>query len=536
MTEANPRGMKYSGIWILLALIGLAGASGAGYWFGTRHAVTADATVKSSSAKAERKVLYYRNPMGLPDTSPVPKKDAMGMDYTPVYEGDEEQSGQIKISLDKVQKLGVKTEPAAMRELVRTVRAMGQFQVNERRLYTVTTKFEGYIENLSVNATGQPVSRGQPLMQVYSPELVSAQQEYLIAWNGRQSLKNGTEESRTGVSLLAEGALARLRNWDISDAQLQRLQKDGKVTRTLTLYSPANGVVLEKIAVQGMRFMPGEPLFKIADLSSIWLVADVYEQDIGLVKMGAKARLKISAYPDKVFDGTITYVYPTLNASTRTVPVRIELANPGMLLKPAMFAEVELSVGGKGQVLTVPDSAVIDSGTRRIVLVQAQEGLFEPREVKLGARSDNYIEILEGVRNGEQVVVAANFLIDAESNLKAAIGGLGGHVGHGSGEKTNAVASTAQPATVGHQAEGTVESVDAKAETISLNHGPVESLKWPAMTMSFKVANKALLQDLKPGARVTVEFVERQPGEWVITAIKPGAPVIASPANPPAGH
>lgn len=580
MTEVNPRGMKRSGIWVVLALVGMAVATGGGYWWGLKHAgqstsssapaekkilyyrnpmgladtspepkkdsmgmdyvpVYADEIRTAPTAGAsqpERKVLYYRNPMGLPDTSPVPKKDSMGMDYTPVYEGDEVQAGQIKISLDKVQKLGVRTEPAAMRELDKTVRAMGQFQVNERRLYTVTTKFEGYIENLYVNATEQPVNRGQPLMQVYSPELVSAQEEYLIAWNGRKTLKNGTEESQSGIGYLAEGALKRLRNWDISDAQLQRLQQEGKATRTLTLYSPANGVVLEKTAVQGMRFMPGEPLYKIADLSSIWLVADVYEQDIGLVKMGAKARLKISAYPDKVFDGTITYVYPTLNAATRTVPVRIELANPGMLLKPAMFAEVELSVGGKGQVLTVPDSAVIDSGTRRIVLVQAQEGLFEPREVKLGARSDNYIEILEGVRNGEQVVVAANFLIDAESNLKAAIGGLGGHAGHGSVEKTDAVAPTAQPATVGHQAEGTVESVDAKAETISLNHGPVETLKWPAMTMSFKVANKALLQDLKPGARVTVEFVERQLGEWVITAIKPGAPVIASPANPPAGH
>ena len=485
--------MKRSGIWIALALLGLAGASGTGYWLGMKHAakpesaastpvkserkilfyrnpmgqpdtspvpkkapdgmdyvpVYADEEVGAQADKPKGKILYYRNPMGLPDTSPVPKKDPMGMDYIPVYADEKTSAGQVKISLDKVQKLGVRTEPVSSRELVRTVRAVGKFQLDERRLHTVTTKFEGYIEKLYVNATGQPVKRGQPLMEVYSPELVSAQEEYLIAWKGRQSLKNGTEESQTGVAQLAEGALKRLRNWDISDAQLQRLQREGKATHTLTLYSPASGVVLEKAAVQGMRFMPGEPLFKIADLSAIWLLADVFEQDLALVHVGQSVKISVDAYPEKELTGKIAYIYPTVTPETRTAKVRVELANPGGMLRPDMYANVQLVSGhGKAKALTVPDSAVIDSGTRQVVLVQRAEGLFEPREVKLGMRSDGYAEVLQGLSEGENVVVSANFLIDAESNLKAALDSFGGHSGHGSTKP--AVANPAPAPATGH--------------------------------------------------------------------------------------
>jgi Cu/Ag efflux protein CusF len=280
----------------------------------------------------------------------------------------------------------------------------------------------------------------------------------------------------------------------------------------MTFRSPVAGVVTEKKAVQGMRFMPGEALYQVSDLSAVWVIADVFEQDLGLVKTGAKAKIKINAYPDKSFSGSVTYVYPTLKAETRTIPVRVELANPGGLLKPGMFAEMEVQASAKDQVITVPVSAVIDSGTRQLVLIQLKEGRFEPREVKLGSRSDNYIEVLDGVRIGEQVVVAANFLIDAESNLKAAVGGFG---------------QAAAPA-VSNQAEGTVEDVDGKAGTVTLHHGPVASLKWPAMTMEFKVANESLLKSLLPGAKVAVEFVERKPGEWVITSAKP--------TDPHAGH
>ena len=517
--------MKSGTGWMIGAVLAaLAGAGG--YFAGTRgHAVSvsdsagaptaAPSGTSEAAAKAEKKLLYYRNPMGLPDTSPTPKKDPMGMDYIAVYAGgaDEEPvaANQIKISTDKVQKLGVRTEAAQLRVLDRLVRASGRIEPDERRVYAISPKFEGYVERLHVNVTGQAVGKGQALFEVYSPELVSAQREYAIAVQGVGSLKDAGSQAQSGMSQLAEASLARLRNWDISEAQIKALTESGTTTRTLTFRSPVSGIVMEKKALQGMRFMPGEALYQIADLSSVWVIADVFEQDIGLVRNGSKATVNINAYPGKTFSGRVTYVYPTLSAETRTVPVRVELANPGGLLKPGMFAQVELPVGAKGQVVTVPVSAVIDSGTRQIVLVEKAAGRFEPREVKLGARSDTYVEVLDGVDDGEPVVVAANFLIDAESNLKAALGGLG----------STAPATAASAAkTVGHQASGTVDGVDLKDGTISLNHGPVASLKWPAMTMEFKTANAAVLQDLKPGAKVTVEFIERQPGEWVITSVK----------------
>ncbi|WP_114970733.1 efflux RND transporter periplasmic adaptor subunit [Rhodoferax ferrireducens] len=505
-------------------------AAGGGYWVGNRGAASqpqgAAALVAGATEKKERKLLYYRNPMGLPDTSPVPKKDPMGMDYIAVYTGEEDNdptaANQIRISTDKVQKLGVRTESAQLRTLDRTVRAAGRIEPDERRLFSITPKFEGYVERLHVNVTGQPVGRGQPLFEVYSPELLSAQREYAIAAQGVEALQEAGGQAQAGMKQLAESSLQRLKNWDVSEEQVKALVKSGEAKRTLTFRSPVAGIVIEKKAVQGMRFMPGEALYQIADLSAVWVVAEVFEQDIGLVKSGAKAKVKINAYPDKVFEGPVTYIYPTLKAETRTVAVRVELANPGLLLKPAMFAQVELSTSTKGKVVTVPVSAVIDSGTRQIVLIQQGEGRFEPREVKIGARSDDYVEVLEGVKDGEQVVVAANFLIDAESNLKAAVGSFG-HSAHGAAPKAGDKAEQSPPAVKGsgHQAEGTVGSIDVQAGTLRLNHGPVASLKWPAMTMEFKAANESLLKDLKPGAKVAIEFVERQPDEWVITRVKP---------------
>jgi Cu(I)/Ag(I) efflux system membrane fusion protein len=520
-------------------------AAGSGYWIGNRGAspltqqatATAPPGASTATGKAEKKLLFYRNPMGLPDTSPVPKKDPMGMDYIAVYAGeaaDEDTlEGQINISSQKVQKLGVRSEAAQLRSMDKVVHSAGRIEPDERRIAMVTPKFEGYVERLHVNTTGQMVAKGQPLFEVYSPELVSVQREYAIAVQGAESLKGADSPAQLGMGRLVESSLQRLKNWDISEEQIKSLMASGEIRRTMTFRSPVAGVVTEKKAVQGMRFMPGEALYQISDLSRVWVIADVFEQDLGLVKAGAKARIRINAYPDKLFEGTVTYVYPTLNAETRTVAVRVELANPGGLLKPGMFAEMEMHASGKGQVITVPVSAVIDSGTRQIVLIQLKEGRFEPREVKIGARSANYLEVLEGVRAGDQVVVAANFLIDAESNLKAAVSGFGD-------QKSSAVAppvkdATSSPAALkgaGNQAQGTVEEIDAKAGTITLSHGPVASLKWPAMTMDFKIANESLLKALKPGARVEVEFVERQPGEWVITKV--GA--LGAPATPHPGH
>ncbi|MDR2614217.1 MAG: efflux RND transporter periplasmic adaptor subunit [Candidatus Accumulibacter sp.] len=460
-----------------------------------------------------RKPLYYRNPMGLPDTSPVPRKDPMGMDYVPVYadeEADDEKAGQIRIGIEKVQKLGVRTEAARRRALDKVVRAVGRVEPDERRLYAIAPKFEGYIERLHVAVTGQPVGKGQALFDAYSPELNSAQREYAIAAEGVKALQDADEEARTSMRQLAEASLARLRNWDVSTEQIRALTRSGTARRALTFRSPAAGIITEKKALQGMRFMPGEVLYQIADLKSVWVIADVFEQDIGLVAAGTAARVRINAYPERLFEGRVSYVYPTLNAATRTVPVRIELANPDLSLKPAMFAQVELPIAAR-EAVTIPASAVIDGGRRRIVLVERGEGRFEPREVRLGARGDELMEVLDGVKEGESVVVAANFLIDAESNLKAAL--------------TSFTAPQERPETgaAGYRAKGTVEEIDVGADTLSISHGPVAALDWPAMTMEFKAANASLLQGLKPGDRIVFEFVERGPGEWVITSVKPSA-------------
>jgi Cu(I)/Ag(I) efflux system membrane fusion protein len=493
--------------------IALAAAVGAGYWFGSQKAggghenVTA-AIAEAGAAKGGRKVLYYRNPMGLPDTSPTPKKDSMGMDYIPVYEGEDEDSGgAVKLSTAKVQKLGVRSVAVERRTLDAAVRATGRVEVDERRLASITPKFEGYVEKLLVNATGQLVARGAPLFEAYSPELLATQREYAIAAKGLAAVQGADATTVAGMKRLADSALERLRNWDVTDEDIARLAAGGEPRRTLTFRSPAGGVVLERKAVQGMRFMPGEMLYQIADLSSIWVIADVFEQDIGRVRQGSRAVVRFDAYPGEIFEGRVTYVYPTLRAETRSAQVRIELPNRGGRIKPSMYAQVELPVAG-GAVLAVPNSALIDSGARRVVLIDRGEGRFEPREVKAGGRGDEYVAIIDGIKEGERVVVAANFLIDAESNLKAALAGMAGGT------------DVAGKKEVTHSAVGTLDEIDAGTGRLLITHEPVPSLAWPRMTMEFVPANDSLARGLKPGAAIGFDFVERKPGEWVVTKIE----------------
>jgi Cu(I)/Ag(I) efflux system membrane fusion protein len=538
--------------WLVPAAVLIVTSLAAGYWWGVNQSASSTSRVAEGktapaaaadvsggvaatapAAAGKPRILYYRNPMGLPDTSPVPKKDQMGMDYIAVYADEEPVSATplVKLSLDKVQKLGVKTEAVALRDLAGTVRAVATVQANERSLATVTSKFDGWIQRLYVNTTGQAVRKGEALMDVYSPDLISAQQEYLIARRGVQTLAGGSGEVQASMQRLVDSALQRLRNWDISETELQRLTQDGKTTQYLTLRSPASGVVLEKPAIQGKRFMAGEVLYQVADLSQVWLLAEVFEQDLGQVRIGQPANIKVDAYPDKVFSGKVTFIYPTVTPESRTARVRIELANPQALLKPSMYARVEFGTSrGKGQALTVSDSAVLDTGTRQLVLVQRGEGKFEPRPVKLGARGDGYIEVLEGVKAGESVVVSANFLIDAESNLKAAFSGFGqGMEGANSGakEETKPAASAAGTApgagaaSATHRGEGTVEAVDLAHASVTLAHGPIPSLKWPAMSMDFKVRDAALLRTLKPGRKIEFETIAGAPGEYVIVRVQP---------------
>ncbi|MEO9061435.1 MAG: efflux RND transporter periplasmic adaptor subunit [Nitrosospira sp.] len=528
----------------LIAVIALAAAALAtGYWWGSTKSATSTAESQKSpeTSTQKPKVLYYRNPMGHPDTSPAPKKDSMGMDYLPVYEGEAPPSDNpvAKISPEKIQKLGVRTEAVVLRELIRTVRAVATIQADERRLYTVAPKFEGWIHRLYVNTTGQAVKRGEALMEVYSPELITAQHEYLIARKGLKSVEDSSAEVRGGIQRLSENALQRLRNWDISGIDLQMLEQEGEIKRYVTMRSAASGVVIEKAAIEGKRFMPGEVLYQIADLSKVWMLADVFEQDLAMVHRGQIATIRMDAYPDKVFNGEVTFIYPTVMPETRTAKVRIELPNTQGLLKPDMYGRVEFaSFHSKDKMLAVPDSAVLDTGIRRLVLVDLGEGRFEPRTVKLGIHADGYAEVLGGLIAGETVVVSANFLIDAESNLKAALIGFG-HPPPGSMPSENGQAKPGAPMTASgaasmlvHHGEGSIKAMDWAHATVTIVHGPIASLKWPAMTMDFRTEDPALLRPLKPGQKVEFEIIEESAGEYVIVRIRPtGSSTAAGPIS-----
>jgi Cu(I)/Ag(I) efflux system membrane fusion protein len=359
-------------------------------------------------------VLYYRNPMGLADTSPRPKKDAMGMAYLPVYADEGAQDdppGTVRINPGRLQTLGVRTEIAAMRsDSTHTVRATGILQFDERHLATVTTKVSGWIEHMAVAATGDPVRRGQVLAEIYSPDLVASEEEYLIA---------------AGMGgALAAAADQRLRALDVPADEIARLKRTGRSVRRIAVLAPADGVIIDKPAQQGMRVNAGDALYKSAGMSTLWLMAQVQEQDLGTIRPNEPARVTLAAFPGRTFEGKVDFIYPTLSAETRTGQVRILLPNPDGTLRAAMYASVQIDAAGGEPLLSVPTSAVLDSGTRQVVLVAIGDGRFQPRPVHLGRRGDDWVQILDGIRPGDRVVVGANFLIDAESNLRAALQGF----------------------------------------------------------------------------------------------------------------
>lgn len=380
------------------------------------------ATQTMPPAAASRKIAYYRNPMGLPDTSLVPKKDSMGMDYIAVYADDAADPGTVRVSPETVQTLGVRTEVVALRGMTRSIRAFGTVAIDESRIAVVSPKFEGWIETLDVNTTGQPVKRGERLFDFYSPELVLAEQEYLVARQSLGGLANADPTVRTNAQGIADSALSRLKNLDVAPAQLAQLQKNGAAARSLSVFAPMDGVVLEKTAVEGMRFAPGDTLYRIADLSMIWVLANVFEQDLGQIQPDQQVSVTVPAYPGQIFQGRVAFIYPTIDAATRTAKVRIVIPNPDLLLKAEMYATVDIAAPlGGAATLAVPESAVLDTGREQTVLVDRGGGKFQPKLVHLGSQAGGYVSVIDGVQVGEKVVINANFLIDAESNLRTAL-------------------------------------------------------------------------------------------------------------------
>ena len=362
-----------------------------------------------------KRILFYRNPMGLPDTSPVPKKDSMGMDYIPVYEG-EDAASTVQISPGKLQRTGVRSEPAALRTVTRPIRAPGTIKLDERRVAVISLRAQSFIESVENVTTGDHVTKGQPLFKLYSPDIASASAQYLSTVGDSARVAN-----LVGRKQLLDGARRRLENLAVPADVIAAIDRTKTVPLTITWTAPRDGVILERTAVEGMRAMPGDVLFRLADTSVIWVIADVAEQDIDAVKVGSAATIKVRSLPGREFKGSVALIYPQVNTETRTTKVRIELPNPDDVLLPDMFADVEIAFGAEKPVIAVPNGAVIDTGARQIVFIDKGEGRFEPREVKVGTRGEDYSEIREGVGESDRVVVAANFLIDAESNLKSAL-------------------------------------------------------------------------------------------------------------------
>ena len=375
----------------------------------------------------EKKVLYWTDPMTPGYRSDKPGKSPfMDMDLVPVYADDDgvEGSSTIRISQEKQQAIGVRVGKAEMRDLTKTIRTVGRVTFDETLQAQVHAKFEGYVERLDVDYTGKAVRRGQPLLSIYSPELLATQEEYLIAVRARRQLQKSTnpEVARGGVDLY-ESARQRLLLWDISPREIAELERTGKPRKALTLYSPVDGVVLSKNAVQGGRVMPADTLFEIAGIRRVWVLADVYESEMPFVALGQTARMSLSYLPGRTWTGKVSFIAPVLDEKTRTVKVRVQLENADGSLKPEMYADVVLE-RPLGRVVTVPDGAVLSTGTRSLVFVAKGDGRFEPRAVIPGARVDGVSEIREGIRAGEEVVTQANFLIDSESRLKAALTGM----------------------------------------------------------------------------------------------------------------
>ncbi len=386
----------------------------------------------SAQAQATgRKILFYRNPMNPSITSPVPAKDEMGMDYVPVYadelkgpvSGAVPEHAPVEVAGEGMRLAGVQTAVAARRSLTRTTRAAGVVMPDETRVRRVQTKISGWVEKLYVNSTGQAVRAGQPLLSLYSPELLASQEEFLRAREaaGRFSQSSLPEVRRGGDDLLA-AARRRLELFDVPASTIARLESTGIAQRTVTLTAPVSGYVTGKEIFEGQQVTPGMDLLTVTDLSRVWVEADFYEYESRDLRLGAKAFVVLPYGPGTHLTGRLTFVYPTVDPATRTLKARLELPNPGLALKPGMYVDVIPDLETR-EGIVIPDSAVIDTGVRQVVFVQ-QGNAFEPREVRIGSRANGEAVVLSGVAEGERVAVRANFLLDSESRLRAAIQAL----------------------------------------------------------------------------------------------------------------
>ncbi len=391
---------------------------------------SATAAAQSSGAPGERKVLYWYDAMNPQRRYDKPGKAPDGMDLVPKYaEGDEAAMsnmpvGTVKISAQKQQLIGVRTTTVEREGLVRTLRTVGQVTADERKLSHIHLKVSGWVEDVYADYVGQLLKKGQPLFTIYSPDLVATEEEYLIAKRGETALGNSQfPDVAQGSHSLLQSTRERLKLWDISEEQIKKLDESRQVTRTMTYYSPIDGFIMERKAYPHTAITPDTDLYTIADLSDIWINAEVYEFEVPYIRLGQTAQAQLSYYPGKTYTGKVTYIYPTVDPVARTVKVRLEFPNPNFELKPQMFANVEFKINYGKQIL-LPQEALLDSGEKQYVFLAHGDGMFEPRQVETGAKLDGKVAITSGLKPGDTVVLSGNFLIDSESRLKSAMGGM----------------------------------------------------------------------------------------------------------------
>jgi Cu(I)/Ag(I) efflux system membrane fusion protein len=408
-------------ILIIAIVMALAAGAGGGYWY-------AQMQIPKGTTLAELKPLYYRHPMNPAVTSPVPQKDEMGMDFLPVYTEDlqkEGPPGTVTIDPVTVQNLGIRTALAEQRTLARAIRTVGRVTYDEKLLTRLHPKIEGWITKLYVDETGEQVKRNQELLQIYSPQLVTTEEEYVLALNGLETLENSPyKDVRQGAENLVKSTRERLDWLDVPAHQIRVLEETREIEKNLHIHSPFDGIVVNIGAREGVYVTPQTELYMIADLSHIWIVADIYEYELPYIRIGQEAEVTLSYDPETVLTARITFIYPTLDPKTRTAKVRFELENPGQKLKPDMYANVEVRIP-LGMRLVVPEEAVLNSGTRQILFVDRGQGRLEPRDIQIGVSAEGYYEVQKGIASGERVVTSAAFLIDSESQLQSALGMMG---------------------------------------------------------------------------------------------------------------
>ncbi|RMH13373.1 MAG: efflux RND transporter periplasmic adaptor subunit [Gammaproteobacteria bacterium] len=411
--------MKNLKIIILLIVVLMAGMA-LGFWWSSKSVMTSP----ENTVSTDRKPLFYRNPMNPAITSPVPAKDSMGMDYIPVYaEGkkDDEPAGTVRIDPNVVQNIGVRTAIVEQTDISSVIRAVGRITMDEQRLTRLHPKIEGWIEKLFVDTTGEQVEKDDMLLGIYSPELVASQQEYLLALDNLDALRNSPyEDIRKGALTLVSSSLERLQLMDVPEHQILELKKTRRIKKDLHIHSPFNGIVMKVGVREGQYVTPKDELYMIADLSRVWVEVDVFENELQWIREGDEAVMQVAGFPGRKFVGKVSYIYPYMQKNTRTAKVRIEFDNRDLALKLDMFANVAIQARKRHDAIVIPAEAIVRSGEREQVFVVHGKGKFEPREVQTGLISEGRVQVLKGVKPGEMVVTSAQFLIDSESKLREA--------------------------------------------------------------------------------------------------------------------